>query len=171
MERYFDYSPYIMSEITFRPMRRHKQQLASEECLELLSTAPRGVLAVIGDGGYPYAIPLDFVYDEGTIYFHSAKEGHKIDAIRACDKATFCVMSQGEKEAGSWWYHFKSVVCFGRIHEVEDAALADAKLRLLGKKYFPEGYDLEGDMKSNAPNALVLAMKIEHVSGKRVKEK
>ena len=66
----------------FRPMRRFKQQMTNEECIALLRKAPRGVLAVLGDGGYPYTVPLDFVYDDGKIYFHCAKEGHKLDAIR-----------------------------------------------------------------------------------------
>lgn len=156
---------------TFRPMRRFKQQLNDEECLDILRSAPRGVLAVMGDGGYPYTMPLNFVYDDGKIYFHCAKEGHKLDAIRACDKVSFCVLSEGVKEPDSWWYHFKSVVCFGRLHIVEDPMRANALLRLLGAKYFPQGYDIEKDMKDNASKAYVLELQIEHLSGKRVREK
>lgn len=155
----------------FRPMRRFKQAMTETECLALLATAPRGVLAVLGDHDYPYALPLDFVYDDGKIYFHCAKEGHKLDAIRAHDKASFCVLSEGQKEPDSWWYHFESVICFGRIRIVDDPALTDAKLRLLGAKYFPEGYDLEGDMVKNGPRAAVLELQVEHMSGKRVREK
>ena len=155
----------------FRPMRRFKQQLTEEECIAILRMMPRGVLAVLGDGGYPYTVPLDFVYDEGKIYFHCAKEGHKLDAIRACDKVSFCVLNEGVKEPDSWWYHFKSVVCFGRMHVVEDPALKNASLRLLGAKYFPQDYDINADMAQDAPNALVLELQIEHLSGKRVREK
>ena len=82
---------------TFRPMRRFKQQMTETECLELLKTAPRGVLALLGDHDYPYAVPLDFVLDGDKIYFHCAKEGHKIDAIQRHDKASFCVLSEGRK--------------------------------------------------------------------------
>lgn len=156
---------------TFRPMRRFKQQMTETECLELIKTAPRGVLALLGDHDYPYAVPLDFVLDGDKIYFHCAKEGHKIDAIQRHDKASFCVLSEGRKEPGDWWYHFESVICFGRIRIVDDPALADAKLRLLGAKYFPEGYDLEDDMMKNGPRAFVLELQIEHLSGKRVREK
>ena len=116
-------------------------------------------------------MPPDFLYADGHLYFHCAKQGHKLDAIRAYDRVSFCVLSDGEKEPDSWWYHFQSVVCFGRIHVVEDPARTDVLLRRLGAKYFPEGYDLEGDMSKNAPNALVLDMQIEHISGKRVREK
>ena len=152
-------------------MRRFKQQMTETECLELLKTASRGVLALLGDHDYPYAVPLDFVLDGDKIYFHCAKEGHKIDAVRKHDKASFCVLSEGRKEPGEWWYHFESVICFGRIRIVDDPVLADTKLRLLSAKYFPEGYDLEGDMMKNGPRAFVLELQIEHLSGKRVREK
>lgn len=156
---------------TFRPMRRIKQQMTEEECLAILRSAPRGVLAVLGDGGYPYAVPLDFVYDGGMIFFHCAKEGHKLDAIRACDKVSFCVLSEGVKDPDSWWYHFESVVCFGRMHVVKETSRKDTLLRMLGSKYFPQGYDVEKDMTDNAAHALVLELQIEHMSGKRVREK
>ena len=156
---------------SFRPMRRFKQQLTNEECIALLQKGPRGVLAVLGDSGYPYTVPLDFVYDNGKIYFHCAKEGHKLDAIRSCDKVSFCVLSEGVKEPDSWWYHFESVVCFGRMHIVEDPAQKNAFLRLLGAKYFPQDYDIDADMAQDAPNAFVLELQIEHMSGKRVREK
>ena len=155
----------------FRPMRRSRQQMTLEECIDLLQKAPRGVLAVLGDKGYPYTIPLDFLYSDGHIYFHCAKEGHKLDAIRQYDKVSFCVLSEARKEPDSWWFHIDSVVCFGRIQTVCDATRKDYILRRLGAKYFPPDYDLEADMNRNAPNAHVLDLQIEHISGKRVKEK
>ena len=80
----------------FRPMRRVRQQLTTEDCEEILRSATSGTLAVLGDGGYPYAVPLSFVYADGIIYFHSAKSGHKIDAIKNHDKASFCVIAKDE---------------------------------------------------------------------------
>lgn len=157
--------------VPFRPMRRFKQQMTDDECAALLQRAPRGVLAVLGDGGYPYTVPLDFLYADGCLYFHCAREGHKLDALRRYDKASFCVLSEGVKEAESWWYHFESVVCFGRIGIVDDTARADALLRQIGAKYFPQGYDLEDDMQRNAPRAYVLEMHIDHMTGKHVREK
>ena len=156
---------------SFRPMRRFKQQMTDEACIALLQKAQRGVLAVLGDSGYPYTVPLDFVYDNGKIYFHCAKEGHKLDAIRAYDKVSFCVLSEGVKEPDSWWYHFESVVCFGRMQIVEDPTHKNVFLRLLGAKYFPQDYDIDADMAQDAPNAFVLKLQIEHMSGKRVREK
>ena len=75
-------------------MRRSKQALDIEETLRILEHAYRGVLSVIGDGGYPYSIPVNYVFEDGKLYFHSAREGHKIDAIRACDKACFMVLGE-----------------------------------------------------------------------------
>ena len=77
----------------FRPMRRFKQQLTQEECVEILNTEVRGVLSVLGDDDYPYGIPIDFYYNqqENKIYFHGAKEGHKIDSIKKHNKVSFCV--------------------------------------------------------------------------------
>lgn len=155
----------------FRAMRRFKQQASDEACLRLLETAPRGVLAVHGDNGYPYAIPLNFVFRGGRIWFHCAKDGHKLDAIRRDDKVCFTLLSEPVKNEGEWWNNVMSVVVFGRIREVTDQAEIDVILRALGEKYFPEGYDIEHDMQKNGPRALVLELCIDHITGKYVKEK
>ena len=155
----------------FRPMRRFKQALPPKECTAILETAYRGFLSVIGDGGYPYTIPINFVFTDGKLYFHCAREGHKLDAIRSCDKACFTVIDDPVKESDSWWYHVRSVICFGRIAILECGEEHDRRLVELGKKYFPDGYDIDTDMKRNAPRAEVLEFTIEHISGKKVREK
>ena len=156
---------------TFRPMRRFKQQLPEEECVEILQKAYRGFLSVIGDGGYPYSVPINFLYKEGKLFFHCAVDGHKLDAIRVDDKACFTVIDEPQREPGDWWYHVRSVICFGRVHVLEDDDEKDSRLRQLGAKYFPDGYDMEADMQRNAPRAQVLVFSIEHMTGKRVREK
>lgn len=155
----------------FRKMRRHGQQLDQKTCEKILDEAPRGVLAVLGDEGYPYAVPLDFVYDDGRIFFHSAVEGHKLDAIDACDKASFCVMDEGMREEGSWWYHFESVIAFGRIRRVTDEGQMLAALRKLGNKYFPTAKQTEDDIARNFARVAVLELTVEHLTGKHVSEK
>lgn len=155
----------------FRPMRRFKQQLPDEECVAVLYEAYRGFLSVIGENGYPYAFPINFLYSDGHIYFHCALEGHKMDAVKANDKVCFTVIDQPVQEPGDWWYHVRSVICFGRIAVVDDDKDRMARLRQLGGKYFPEGYDMDTDMRQNAPRAAVLDMTITHMSGKRVREK
>lgn len=155
----------------FRPMRRRKQQLEHEACEQILERSSRGVLAVLGDDGYPYTVPLDFVYDNDKIYFHSAVEGHKLDAIQACDKCSFCVLDEGVREEDDWWYHFNSVVVFGRIRRVTDKDAIVTALRKLGAKYFPSDYDTEGDIARSFARVAVLELSVEHMTGKNVQEK
>lgn len=165
------FAPMKDKKVIFRPMRRFKQELPEQECLEILSKAYRGFLSVVGDGGYPYTVPINFLYSDGHLWFHCALEGHKLDAIKACDKACFTVIDDPVKEEKDWWYHVRSVICFGRIHMVEDNVQRLSMLRALGMKYFPEGYDIEADMLKNGPRAAMLDFEIEHMSGKRVREK
>lgn len=156
---------------SFRPMRRFQQALPEQECRDLLTKAYRGTLSVVGDGGYPYALPINFLYADGHIWFHCALEGHKMDAIKACDKACFTVIDEQVKEENDWWYHVRSVICFGRIRVVSDDAERLVRLRQLGEKYFPEGYDIDSDLIKNGPRAAILDFQVAHMSGKRVKEK
>ena len=81
----------------FRPLRRIKQQLTQKECISVLKNEVRGVLSVLGDNDYPYGIPINYWYneDENRIYFHGSREGHKIDAIKKCDKVFECYMRLG----------------------------------------------------------------------------
>ena len=155
----------------FRPMRRHGQQLDQELVDKILTEQPRGVLSVIGDDGYPYGIPLNFVFVDNKIYFHCATTGHKLDAIQACDKASFCVLSDGVPEEGSWWYHFDSVIAFGRIKRIDDPDELVLHLRQLAEKYFPADYDIDADMAKNSGRVAMLEFSIEHVTGKHVREK
>ena len=101
----------------FREMARKNKQLPQEECIRLLTELPRGVLSLLGDDGYPYGVPIDHWYNDadGWIYFHSGKQGHKVDAIRGCDKASFCIYDEGYRAPGDWALNIKSVIVFGSI--------------------------------------------------------
>ena len=104
----------------FREMRRNKQALSDEECREILERCTSGTLAVLGDEGYPYAVPLSYVFINGHIYFHCARAGHKLDAIRACDKVSFCVIDRDEVIPEKFTTKYRSVIVFGRAREVTD---------------------------------------------------
>ncbi len=97
----------------FREMRRKRQQLAEEESIAILEKATAGTLALLGDNDYPYAVPISYVYHDGKLYFHSALAGHKVDAIRKCDKASFCVIEQDDVHNNNGWllpsWHANSV--------------------------------------------------------------
>ena len=89
----------------FRPMRRFRQQLSDDESVGILKKATSGTLALLGDNGYPYAVPISYVYAEGKLYLHSALSGHKVDAIRNCDKASFCVIEQDNIHPKEFYVH------------------------------------------------------------------
>ena len=116
----------------FREMRRKHQQLSEEESIGILQKATSGTLALLGDGGYPYAVPISYVYDDGKLYSHSAMSGHKVDAIRKCDKASFCVIDQDNVQPAEYTTYFRSVIAFGRIRIVEDETEKLAIARTLG---------------------------------------
>lgn len=153
-------------------MRRFKQQISDEECAEILISEPRGVLSVIGDEGYPYGIPMDHWYSEadGKLYFHCAKEGHKLDAIRACDKVSFCVMDKGFRREGEWALNIRSVVVFGRIKVVEDEAKRIEIGTNLCRKFTDDKSYIEHEVKNALPRALCLELIPEHITGKLVNE-
>lgn len=157
---------------SFRPMRRFKQALSCAECVELLKTEKRGTLAVIGDGGYPYALPINFYYDEAEnkIYFHCSSSGHKADAMRECDKVCFTVHNAGEQR-GDWSYYVKSVIVFGRAKPVEDNAAKYEKARAFGIKYYPNEEELDRELERDLNRVRIMEINIEHISGKLVHEK
>jgi nitroimidazol reductase NimA-like FMN-containing flavoprotein (pyridoxamine 5'-phosphate oxidase superfamily) len=107
----------------FRELTRKSKQISREECTEILIKETRGTLAVNGDGGYPYALPMNHFYNaqDGCIYFHCGRCGHKLDAIRESDKVSFCVCEKGVREEGDWAYTVRSVIVFGRIQIIDDA--------------------------------------------------
>ena len=157
----------------FREMRRFKQQLSGAECADILTRAPRGVMALSGDGGYPYAVPLDFVYDAeaNKLYFHCAAEGHKIDAMRRSDKVSFCVLDEGVPSGEDWSLYFKSVIVFGRLRMLTDRDEVIEKVRLLGLKYYPDAADVEAELRKDGARVQCLELTVEHMTGKRVHEK
>lgn len=156
----------------FRKMRRFKQELTREECVEILKNEPRGVLSLIGDDGYPYGLPMTHYYnaDNGKIYFHCARVGHKIDALTACDKASFFVMDKGYRKDGKWALNIKSVIVFGRIKPVRDRDFTLNMCAALAAKFTDdEGYALY-ETGRFADTVLCLELTPEHISGKLVNE-
>ena len=156
----------------FREMRRFKQQITDEECKEVLISEPRGVLSVIGDDGYPYGIPMDHWYSEtdGKLYFHCAREGHKLDAIRACDKVSYCVMDKGFRKDGEWALNIRSVVVFGRIRLVTDEAKTAVICENLCRKFTDDEEYIRKELANALPRVQCLELAIDHMTGKLVNE-
>lgn len=152
----------------FREMRRKKQILPMEEVTDILNQGTSGVLAVSGDNDYPYAVPISYVYDNGRLYFHCAKSGHKLDAIRRNSKASFCVINQDKIVPEEYTTYFRSVIAFGTIRILENDQEKRAAIEKLAVKYTP------GDSAQNRQKAIdrdwaplcMLEMTIDHITGK-----
>lgn len=156
----------------FRDQRRIKQKLSHEECIELLKNEKRAVLSVLGDDDYPYGMPVNHFYNEedGKIYIHGSKRGHKIDAIKRHDKVSLCVHNQGYQNEGEWAYHVKSVIVFGRIELISNMDKAIDICVKLSHKFTDDKDYIEYEINKNATAVQVLAITPEHISGKAVTE-
>ena len=155
----------------FRKMRRFKQQISNEDCIRILREQPRGILSMIGENGYPYGIPMNHLYmDDGHIYFHSAKEGHKIYALAKCNKVSYCVYDEGYRRDGEWALNINSVVVFGRIDTVEDEEKKREICIRLVKKFTDDEDYLENELKNAFPRVNILELIPEHMTGKLVNE-
>ncbi|MBR2590475.1 MAG: pyridoxamine 5'-phosphate oxidase family protein [Clostridia bacterium] len=158
--------------MTFREVARKNRTIDKEECLRLLQSEKRGVLAVLGDGDYPYAVPLNHYYDaeSGKLYFHSGRAGHKVDAILKHSKASFCVYDRGYREPEEWALHIKSVVVFGTIEIVEDYEKAMAICTALSHKFTEDDAYILEEIERSGKGTLVFALVPEHITGKLIEE-
>lgn len=154
----------------FRELTRIKQQISNEECIKILKSEPRGVLSVLGDNDYPYALPMNFYYDElaNKIYFHGGKTGHKMDAIAKHDKVSFCVYDKGFRKDGHWSLNIKSVIVFGKIRIVDNWSV-DTMVELC-KKYTQDMEYIKNEIKQYSSKTAVLELEVEHMTGKLVNE-
>lgn len=155
----------------FRNMRRTKQQIPHDECEKVLLECTNGVLAVHGDDGYPYAVPLSYVYADGKIIVHCAKSGHKLDAIRKDPKVSFCVVAQDDVVQETFSTDYLSVIVFGTARILEDDEEKKSAIRLLAAKYcadIPQDRH-EQEIKSDFPALCMVVIDIEHMTGKESK--
>ena len=138
----------------------------------ILKNEKRGVLSVIGDDGYPYGMPLNHYYceDDGCLYFHSGRTGHKIDALRRWDKASFCAYDQGYRKEGEWALNIKSVIAFGRAKLLEDRARVHEVCGMLTRKFTDDPEYLEKELRVNGDRVQVVEITVEHMTGKLVNE-
>lgn len=152
----------------FREMRRNKQLLSQEECEKLLQSCTSGVLSLAGDDGYPYGVPLSYVFTEGKIYFHCAGEGHKIDAIAYNKKASFCVIAADEILPEKYTTAYQSVIVFGKIRVLEDEIEKRAAIEKLAARYSPLESEASRGQEIDKfwQRLCMLELSIEHMTGK-----
>ena len=156
----------------FREMLRKNRQLPEDECIGILKKELRGVLSVLGDDGYPYGMPINHYYceEDGKIYFHGGMKGHKIDAMKRCDKASFCVYDEGFRNDGEWALNIRSVIVFGRIEFLEDREKVYRISEELSHKFTDDEEYIKYEIKRSGPATLMFALVPEHITGKIVKE-
>lgn len=157
----------------FRPLRRKSRAISDDEARELLLNEKHGVLAVNGDNGYPFAIPLDYLYEptENRIYFHGARQGHKVDALTKSDKVCFTVFGGDFHKDGEWAPFVRSTVVFGRCRLESDPTLTLEKIRALALRYYPSAEEVEAEIARDIRGAQLYVIEIEHLTGKQIKEK
>lgn len=157
----------------FKKMRRFKQELSLEDCQKVLDEEIRGVLSVIGDEGYPYGIPVDYYYDkdDNAIYIHGAKQGHKIDSIKANNKVCFTTYNKGFIKEGDWALNPSSVIIFGEAELIDDIKIAEEKCRKLASKVYPNQEEIDNEIKHGLDRVQLIKINIKHMTGKQVCEK
>ena len=159
--------------MAFRELARIKQRLTDEQCAEVLESELRGVLAVNGDDGYPYCLPINFYYnpEDGRVYSHSSKKGYKNDCIARDGRACFTVMRDAGPIPGSDWARLvDSVIIYGRMELVEHGEFHEEMTRRLSYRFTDDSDYIEGEIAKLAKATAVFALVPEHVRGKRVKE-
>lgn len=154
----------------FREMRRKRQLLPIEESEAILERMTNGTLALYGDDGYPYAVPVSYVYADGKIYFHSATKGHKVDAILRNDKVSFCVVERDEIRPAEFTTYFRSVIAFGKARILTDEEEKRTALGLLADKYSHGEVGMETEIAKGFHRLLMVEIKIEHLTGKEAIE-
>ena len=141
----------------FREIRRKNREIDSDSAKQLLQSSRRGVLAVNGEAQ--------------RIYFHGAKIGHKVDALRACDKVCFTVYGNETIKTDAWAPFMQSVVVFGRCHLIEAGPEATRRIKQLAMKYHPSEQLIDEEIAQSGKAVQVFEIKIEHMSGKEVQER
>ena len=156
----------------FREVVRKKQSLEMPQIIKILNSEKRGVLSVQGDNGYPYGLPMNFWYNEenGCLYFHSGKKGHKIDALSSDDKVSFCVYDEGYRKDGEWALNISSVIIFGRMRIVEDEEKALEIYRKLSFKFTSDIDYIDSEIQKFAKTTLCYELQPEQITGKIVNE-
>lgn len=156
----------------FAAMRRKKQLLRAEDTAAVLARGTSGVLALSDAGGYPYAVPLSYVFHGGRLYFHCAKSGHKLDLIRRDPRASFCVIDRDQVVPAEYTTYFRSVIAFGTLRVLEDEGEKRAAIEALARKYAPDDTPegLDAAIRRDWEPLCMLEMTIDHLTGKEAIE-
>ncbi len=150
----------------FKEMRKKDREVFGEDIEKILTNGEYGVLATVGENGYPYTVPLSYVYQDNSIYFHCAKEGHKLDNIEKNLKVSFCVVTDTEVLPGKFSTNYKSIIAFGEAKELTGALKRDILFKFIEK--YSQSFIEEGKryIERAQDSAKIVEIKIEHITGK-----
>lgn len=154
----------------FREMRRHAQQLTQDESIQILRSAKTGILAVQGDDGYPYTVPINLAYEDGKVYFHGAKIGHKYDAMRRCEKVSLCVIGHDEVIEAELTTYFRSVILFGSVRILSAPNEIFHAAQVLARKYCSDEARINAEIQREMQALCCFEIRIEHLTGKEALE-
>ena len=156
----------------FRELKRKNKQVSNEECIRILKSEPRGILSVLGDDDYPYGSPMNFWYseEEGCLYFHSARIGHRPDALKKHPKVSFCVCDEGYREEGDWALTITSVIVFGQMELITDVDTVVDICTRLSYKYTQDEEFINSELRKFSRGTLLMKLVPEHMCGKKVRE-
>ena len=156
----------------FRELVRKKKQISMEECIQILTSEKRGVLSVMGDDDYPYGMPMNHFYNEedGKVYFHCGKTGHRLDALKKHNKVSFCVYNEGYRKDGEWALNINSVIVFGRRKIVDDLDRVVYISEKLSRKFTEDETYIKEEIEKYSKQTILLELTPEHICGKSVTE-
>ena len=156
----------------FRDLVRKNKRMPHEECVEVLKSETRGVISVLGDDDYPYGSPMNHFYNEedGCIYFHSARVGHRVDALKKNNKVSLCVFDQGYRNEGEWALNVKSVIVFGKVEMITDMDVIVDIATKLSLKFTNDMEYIQNEIKNDGHHTLILKLVPEHICGKYINE-
>ena len=156
----------------FRDLIRKNQQLSHKECIDILKAETRGVLSVLGDDGYPYGTPMNHFYneDDGALYFHCGKIGHRLDALKKHNKVSFCTYDKGFRNQGEWALNVKSVIVFGKVEIIDNLDLITGITAKLSRKFTDDEEYIQNEINHYASKTLLLKLTPQHICGKQINE-
>lgn len=158
----------------FKPIRKKINEIDRAAAEALLQSNRRGILAMNGDNGYPYAIPINYFYDcvGQKIYFHGAKAGHKVESMKTSDKVCFTVYgNECIDKSEQWAPYVQSAVVFGRCCLLEPGPESIDRLKEFAMKYYPSEQLVDKEIAHAGKAVQMFEITIEHMSGKQVQEK
>ncbi|MGE5353164.1 MAG: pyridoxamine 5'-phosphate oxidase family protein [Acidobacteriota bacterium] len=147
-------------------IRRAEYAASESQAKEILEKGDHGVLSTTSRDGFPYGIPMSYWYKDDMIYFHCAKEGHKLDNIKTDNRVSFCVIGKNEVLPGDFTANYESAVVFGHAYEITGSEKEEAMLEMV-KKFSPDFMEQgkEGIKRADAKMS-VYKIVAEQVTGK-----